>query len=204
MSYLEFFGVVTGGIAVWLSAKGNIWSWPFGAVSVFLLFFLFFQVQLYPDMFLQAFFFVTNLIGWWRWAHPKEGEEDKKNELRISYMLPKQWLVFSGIGVMGTLIAGIMASHLHEWLPGIFALPSAFPYIDSFVTVMSIVATFLMVRKNVECWAVWILVDAVATGLYFVKGIKFLGLEYLVFCFIAAFGLWNWIKEYRSYFTKTA
>ena len=64
MSYLEFFGTVAGGIAVWLSARGNIWSWPIGIINVSLYFFLFFQVQLYPDMFLQSLFFVTNLMGW--------------------------------------------------------------------------------------------------------------------------------------------
>jgi nicotinamide mononucleotide transporter len=84
-------------------------------------------------------------------------------------------------------------------VPSIFSQPSAFPYADSFVTVMSIGATFLMIQKKVECWIIWIVVDAVATYMYFMKGIKFVGIEYLVFCFIAAFGLWNWIKEYKKY-----
>lgn len=203
MSYLEFYGTVAGGIAVALSARGNIWSWPLGIINVTLFFFLFFQVPLYPDMFLQAFFFVTNLIGWWRWANPNPGEEDKKNELKISFIPRRQLLLFSIIGLAGTLVSGTLASRLHDWLPGIFLRPSAFPYLDSFVMVMSILATYLMVQKKVECWAVWIIVDAVATGVYFAKEIKFVGVEYLVFCFIAAFGLWKWRKEYRSYSFKS-
>ena len=94
---------------------------------------------------------------------------------------------------------GSLASNLHEWIPKIFSQPSAFPYLDSFVTVMSIVATFLMIHKKIECWAIWIMVDVVATSLYFAKGIKFVGVEYLAFCFLAAFGLWRWLREYRSY-----
>jgi len=70
----ELFGLITGTIAVILSAYANLWSWPIGIVNVVLSFFLFYQVQLYPDMFLQVFFFVTNILGWWRWANPKEGE----------------------------------------------------------------------------------------------------------------------------------
>ena len=204
MSYLEFFGTAAGAIAVWLSAKGNIWSWPIGIVNVILLFFLFFQVQLYPDMFLQLFFFITNLIGWWRWANPRSGEEDKRKELKISRMPMRQLLLFTFAGIASTLIFGRMASRLHIWLPDIFNRPSAFPYIDSLVTILSIMATFLMIQKKVECWAVWIAIDAVATGMYFVKEIKLVSLEYLVFCFIAAFGLWNWAREYRSYSSKTA
>lgn len=199
MSYLEFFGTVAGGIAVWLAARANIWSWPIGLINVTLFFFLFFQVQLYPDMFLQVFFFVTNLMGWWRWAHPKPEEEDKKHELRISFMPIKQLIVFSSLGAAGTIVMGAFASNLHEWFPIVFNQPSAFPYLDSFVTVMSIVATYLMIQKKVECWMIWIVVDVVATGLYFAKGIKFVGIEYLAFCFIAAFGLWKWMKEYKSY-----
>jgi nicotinamide mononucleotide transporter len=197
MSYLEFFGTIAGGIAVWLSAKANIWSWPLGIVNVVLLFFLFFQVQLYPDMFLQVFFFVTNVIGWWRWANPGKGEENYKDELKVSYAPTKQLIALSTVGLVGTIIMGAFASRLHEIIPSVFSKPSAFPYLDSFVTVMSIITTFLMIQKKVECWILWIVIDVVATGMYFTKGIKFLGLEYLAFCFIAAFGLWNWIREYN-------
>ena len=198
MSYLEFFGTIAGGIAVWLSAKANILSWPIGVVNVVLFFFLFYQVQLYPDMFLQAFFFVTNLIGWWRWANPKTGEEDRKKELKVSFMNRKQFVVIVVIGLAGTYTFGTFAKNLHQLFPAIFNLPSAFPYADSFVTVMSIMTTFLMIQKKVECWIIWIIVDIVATYLYFSKGIMFVGVEYLIFCFLAAFGLWNWIQEYRS------
>lgn len=203
MSYLEFFGVVTGGLAVWLSAKANIWSWPIGMISVALLFFLFFQVQLYPDMFLQVFFFITNTIGWWRWGHPKKGEEDHNKELKVSYMPIKQLLLVGFGGIVGTFLLGMLASNLSEWAPSVFSKPSAFPYLDSFVTVMSVFVTFLMIQKKVECWILWIIIDVVATGVYFAKGINFLGLEYLVFCFIAAFGLWNWIREYNLNKTST-
>lgn len=199
MSYLEFFGTLAGALAVWLSARANILGWPIGLINVTLFFFLFFQVQLYPDMFLQAFFFVTNLLGWWRWAHPKPGEVNQKQELRVSFLIPRQWILFSITGIIGTSLMGAMASNLHRWIPLIFKVPSAFPYLDSFVTVMSIIATFFMVQKKAECWLIWIAVDMVACGLYLAKGIKFVALEYLVFCFIAAFGFWHWMKEYKGY-----
>src|SRR5688572_21094823 len=198
MSYLEFFGTVAGGIAVWLSAKTNILSWPIGIINVVLFFFLFYQVQLYPDMFLQVFFFVTNLMGWWRWTHPKKLEEDRKHELRISFLDRKHfWIIFIA-GVAGTFEFGTLAQNIHDIFPRIFPVPSAFPYLDSFVTVMSIITTFLMINKKIESWIFWILIDVIATYMYFMKEIKFVALEYLIFCFVAAFGLWNWTREYRS------
>ncbi len=198
MSYLEFFGTVAGAVAVFLSAKANVWSWPIGIINVVLFFFLFYQSQLYPDMFLQVFFFITNLMGWWRWTNPRKEEEDKRHQLRISSMPQKSWTYFLLIGLGGTIIFGLVAANLHSFFPVLFNQPSAFPYADSFVMVMSIVATYLMVQKKLECWLVWILVDAVACYLYFSKEIKFVGIEYIMFCFIAAFGFWHWLKEYQT------
>src|SRR5688572_8890592 len=117
LSYLEFFGTVSGIIAVWLSARANVWSWPLGIINVTLSFFLFYQVQLYPDMFLQVFFFITNLIGWWRWLHPQKGEADKKDELKVSWMDRKQLVLITGIGITGTIAFGLFASRLHDFFP---------------------------------------------------------------------------------------
>lgn len=202
MSYIEFFCAIAGAIAVYLSAKANIWSWPIGIINVVLFFFIAFQVQLYPDMFLQIFFFVTNILGWWRWTHPKPQEADRKHELKVSFMNKNELIVLAIVGLVGTFIFGTFAKNLHDMLPAIFSLPSAFPYLDSFVTVMSVLTTFLMIQKKIENWAIWIIIDIVATYLYFSKGIKFIGIEYLAFCFIAAFGLWNWVREYRGYATQ--
>ncbi len=199
MSYIEFFGVLSGLTAIWLSARANIWSWPVGIVNVSLSFFLYFQVQLYPDMLLQVFFFVTNIMGWWRWSHPKENEADKKNELKVSYMSRAQLAFTIVAGVAGTLLLGSFASRLHHWFPILFSQPSAYPFVDSFIMTMSIITTFYMIQKKVESWVIWILVDVVATYLYYIKGIKFYSLEYLIFTGIAAYGLYHWVKEHRSY-----
>ncbi|KAB7732165.1 nicotinamide riboside transporter PnuC [Rudanella paleaurantiibacter] len=204
MSYLEFFGVVTGGVAVWLSTQGNVWSWPVGAVSVVLFFFLFYQIQLYPDMFLQVFFLVTNLQGWWRWTHPKPDEaiqEGTKHvgELKISRTPTRQLVIWSSAGLLATGLLGTFANNLHTLFPVLFSQPSAFPYIDSFTTTMSVVATFLMIQKRVECWYVWLVVDIVLTYIYYVKDVKLVAAEYLVFCFVALQGAWLWTREYQSY-----
>lgn len=199
MSYLEFFGLVSGVIAVVLSSLANIWSWPLGLINVTLSFFLFFQVQLYPDMFLQVFFFITNVMGWWRWTHPGVGEEDRNQYLKVSFLPLPTLMTYASLSVAGTLVMALFARNLHEWLPLIFTKPSASPYLDSFITVMSVMATFLMIQKRVECWVIWVLVDVVATYLYFVRDIKFYSLMYFAFCVIASFGFWNWLREYRSY-----
>src|SRR4051812_39704054 len=82
VSYIELLGFITGLAAVILSSRENLWSWPIGIANVILFFFMFFQSQLYPDMFLQTYYLVTNILGWWRWANPMKGEENLKAQLR--------------------------------------------------------------------------------------------------------------------------
>jgi nicotinamide mononucleotide transporter len=201
VSYLELFGVIAGLLAVILSSMANLWSWPIGIINVILFFFLFFQSQLYPDMFLQIFYLVTNIVGWWRWANPRQGEEDKKLELRVSHMTKKQ-LIFSGsVGIGGTVILGMFASRLHEWFPYLFYLPSAAPFQDSFIMVFSILAQYYMMHKKIECWIMWLLVDILATYVYFNRELIFSSMLYFGFCGIAAFALWNWSREYKNYGT---
>lgn len=209
MSYLEFFGVVSGGLATWLVARNNVWTWPIALMSVMLFFFLFYQVQLYPDMLLQVFFLITYLRGWWRWTHPGPGEEacgsaelprpGSQPALRITRTPTRQLTSWMLAGVGATLLLGTFASNLHTWFPVLFSQASAFPYLDSFTTVMSIIGTFLMIEKRVECWYVWLGVDVLSTYMYFVKDVKLLSAEYFVFCFIALLGAWNWTREYQSY-----
>ncbi len=199
VSYLEFFGVLTGIAGVWLAAKAHIGNWPVSLINVTLSFFLFYQSQLYPDMFLQVFFFVSSGWGWWRWVHPKPEETDLKHELKISLLTPKEWITGSIATLIATILLGLFAQNLHILLPFIFRQPSAFPYLDSFTTVASIIATVWMIRKKIECWYVWILIDVISTYMYFVKDLRFYSLLYFIFCFLAIGGAIQWWRIYRGY-----
>jgi len=204
MSYLEFFGVLTGIAGVWLASIANVWTWPIGIVNVVLSFFLFYQVQLYPDMFLQVFFLVTSIMGWWRWLHPKANEADQKQELKVSNLTGADWLIWLPVTGAATLMMGTFARNLHIISPVLFARPSAFPYLDSFTTIASMVATLWMIRKKVQCWYAWILIDLISTYMYFVKDVRFYSLLYLIFCFLAAGGAVNWLRIRRSYHSQVA
>ncbi|MBX2953719.1 MAG: nicotinamide riboside transporter PnuC [Leadbetterella sp.] len=199
MSHLEFWATLTGGLAVWLSARENVWSWVIGLFNVSLAFIMFHQSQLYPDMFLQVFFFATNIIGFWLWKFPKAGKANQKMELRITRLSTGNYLLFIVGVAVATLAFGFFAKNLHEILPDLFHLPSAFPYIDSFILVASVATTFLMMNKKVETWWMWLLIDIISCVLYYTKEIRLYSLLYLVFCFIATYGALDWTRKYKSY-----
>ncbi len=198
MSHLEFWATLTGGYAVWLSAKENVWSWIVGLINVVLAAIMFYQIQLYPDMFLQGFFFVTNVIGFWLWKFPKASEANQKLELKITRLTPKIAFLLIFGGIIATVLMGTFSKSLHEFFPKLFSLPSAFPYMDSFTTVMSIVATFMLMKKKVEAWWTWLAIDLISTYMYFVKDVKLYSVLYAVFCVIATFGAIAWTRKYRK------
>lgn len=188
LSYIELVGTVVGFISVVLAAKGSIWTWPTGIINEAAFFLLFFQVQLYSDMYLQVFFFGVTLYGWYYWKSPNQ-------DITI-YKLPVQTLfMYLAALVIGTLATGYLISDIHILLPDIFSQPASYPYADALTTIASILATFLLARKRIETWFFWMLVDIVSIALYVLKGVNLVAIEYFIFLLICVFGYFNWKKK---------
>jgi nicotinamide mononucleotide transporter len=194
MSYIELFGSVFGLWAVVLSTQEKVSSWYIGILNVLLSFFMFYQIQLYSDMLLQVYFFISNLMGWYLWTHPKKGLENKDKQLKVSGLNSKEKIIYSAIILLATIFCGFFIGHIHELFPVFFQKPAAFPYWDTFVMVASIAAQYLLTKKKLEAWLLWIMVDIVATAIYFQKGILLYSVEYFVFCIVAGYGFWKWKK----------
>lgn len=191
ISYVELIATLFGLISVYFATKANILTWPTGIINELFLFILFFQIQLYADMFLQVYFFIVTLYGWHNWKKKPNG-----NSIASTSFKMKIWL--AAIIVIGTLITGFLLSNIHLYLPQYFAIEAAYPFVDSFVMVVSIIATILLAQKKIETWYLWIIVDIVCVVLFFKKGIIFLGIEYFIFLGMATYGLLNWKKQMRN------
>lgn len=191
ISYVELIGTLFGLISVYLATRTNIWTWATGIVNELFLFILFFQVQLYADMFLQVYFFIVTLYGWYYW-------KQKSNNNKITSLDPKSKLYWSTIIVVGSLLAGLFFSNIHILLPNFFTIKAAYPYADSLVMVLSIVATILLAKKKIETWYLWILIDVICVVLFFQKGILFLSIEYFIFLGLATYGYLNWRKNLKN------
>jgi nicotinamide mononucleotide transporter len=190
ISYAELIGTLFGMVSVYLASRANILTWPTGIVNELFLFILFFQTQLYADMFLQVYFFAITLIGWCNWER-----QTVENKILTSSFRTK--LILIVILLAGTAFASFLVKNIHIWLPQYFQLPASYPFANSFVMVLSIIATVLLAEKKIESWYFWLTTDAVCTVLYFMKGIYFLSLEYFIFLIIASYGLFNWQKQLK-------
>ena len=191
ISYVELIGTLFGLFSVYFASRANILTWPTGIVNEIFLFILFFQVQLYPDMFLQVYFFIVTIYGWYHWKTNAAEKIISEIKFRSKLILASAILFFS-------VLSGCFFSNIHLSLPEFFPVQAAYPFIDSFVMVSSIVATVLLAKKKIENWYLWIAVDVVCTGLYFKKGVYFLSLEYFIFLGLASYGLYNWNKQLKN------
>jgi len=192
MSYLEFIGTLAGLISVYYATKANILTWSTGILNELAFFALFFQVQLYSDMLLQAFFLLISIQGWINWK-----TNQGTGKYQIAFLTKKKLiLVFIGI-ILSSILVGIIMTNIHQYCPLIFHKPAAFPFTDAFVAILSIVATLLMIYKKVECWYLWILVDLISIAMYFFKNLFVVSGEYIIFLLLAIYGLLNWIKQYK-------
>ncbi len=196
MSYIEFFGTILNIACVWLLARKNIWNWPIGILGVFLFGALFYQLNLYADLFEQMFYLLTGFWGWFIWSRAKK---PKANDEKIvvkhnSWNANLTWLAVIGIF---TIIGAWAMDRVHLWLPGLFPEPASLPVLDVLTTVMSFAAQILLVLKRVENWVLWIVVDIIGIGLYWYKGVPFVALLYVIFLILATSGLINWYNTLR-------
>jgi nicotinamide mononucleotide transporter len=191
ISYVELIGTLFGLISVYFASRANILTWATGIVNEIFLFILFFQVQLYADMFLQIYFLVVTIFGWYQW-------NAKTVQTKISETSFRNKIFLMATILIGTLISGFLFTNIHLYLPTYFKIQAAYPFTDSFVMVLSIVATILLAKKKIENWYLWIAVDLICVVLYFKKGVYFLSLEYFIFLGLASYGLYHWKKQLRN------
>jgi len=188
ISYIELIGTVFGLISVYFASRANILTWSTGIVNEAFLFILFFQVRLYADMFLQVYLFIVTIYGWYNW-------NTKTADNRITVLSPKSRWLLAVVILAGSLLSGLLIKNIHLYVPAYFKVAAAYPFTDSFVMVLSIIATVLLARKKIENWHLWLLVDAICVILYIKKAVYFLSLEYLIFLGLASYGLFQWKRQ---------
>jgi len=183
--WLEWLGTLTGFLCVYLAAKQHIWNWPISIISVGSYAILFYEAKLYGDTVLQFYFLSTAIYGWYYWI--KRREEKKKPIVKASGN--QIFLCLLAIIVLTISIGYLLDSKTN----------SDVPYIDAFCTSVSFVAQFLMTRKILQNWLLWVFVDICYIPLYIHKDLMLTAVLYFVFAVIAWNGYRDWQKSYKNF-----
>lgn len=177
---LEWSAILITALAVLLTAYQRIWCWPASLVSVTLFGWLFFEFRLYADMGLQAVYAGFAIYGWWAWLHG--GEND--GPLRVTRVPRGQLLMALVLGGIGALTLATLLSLYTD---------AAVPWADSTLTSFSLVAQWLMTRKHIESWPLWIVLDLFYFWLFLSRGLVGTAFLYGVgFVVLAILGWREW------------
>jgi nicotinamide mononucleotide transporter len=185
MNPIEIIAAVFGVVSVFLSVKQNIWSWPTAIVNVGLYIFVFFESKLYADTGLQVVYVVLNAYGWSHWLYGGKN----RTELPVSRTSARLGLFLVGLGAAGTAILGTILARNTD---------AALPYVDSMTTSTSLIAQWMMTRKLLENWIIWVAVDVVYIGMYIFKSLYVTAVLYLVFLILSAMGYFQWRTSLRE------
>lgn len=183
VNWVEITGSILSLIYLYLSIKQKVSLWVFGFLASALYVIVFFNSKLYADMSLQVYYLVVSIYGWINW---KRGKEEK--ELPATVTTRKTWLQLA--------LATIGIYFIYYFVLRYFT-DSTIPKSDSVVGALSIIATWMLARKLIDNWIVWIVVDAFCVGLYLYKELYTTAGLFVVYTIMAIVGYFQWKKSIK-------
>ena len=175
-SILETLAVIFSVIYVILAAKENIWCWAAALISVGLYIYICCQAKLYAETGLQVFYFIMAIYGYFSWS---------KNDgaLMISEWSTNKHFIIILSATLITFLLGFIFSIYTD---------AKMPIVDSFTTVFSVFATFMVVKKILSNWLYFIVIDIIAIHLYYSRDLHLTSFLFLIYTLIAIFGFLKW------------
>jgi nicotinamide mononucleotide transporter len=178
-SIIESVAVFFSILYVILAVKESIWCWGAAAISVTLYIYICYIAQLYPETGLQVFYLLMAFYGYYHW---------NKNDstLKIQQWTTTKHLLILLLGALLTFLMGFYFTIYTN---------AAMPLVDSFTTVFSVFATYMVTKKVLGNWLYWIVIDAVSVYLYFSRDLHLTSLLFMGYTIIAIFGYFSWLKR---------
>lgn len=180
-SPLEGVAAAFGVISVYLSTRQNIWSWPTAIVNVSLYTFVFYQGRLYGQMGLQLVYLALSVYGWYQWLHGGE----QHGALRVTRASPR---LLIGLGLLNLAAFVALAAMLRQ-------TDAALPWLDALLATTSLVAQWMMTRKILENWILWIALDLVYVPMFISQRLYATAMLYVAFLVLAVMGFVEWRRS---------
>lgn len=183
---LQAVGIVLGLIYLWLEYKTNIWVWVVGSIMPLVHGTLYLTKGIYADAAMQLYYVLAGIYGLVVWLRKPSAKSEDKHEGKIRHT-PVGWIL--PLAATYAVLHAVLYFLLSEFTD------STVPFFDSMSTAMCMVAMWMLSRKLVEQWLVWLVVDMISVGLYFYKGIPGTASLYALYCILAVAGYLRWRKQ---------
>ena len=192
---LQIAGVLLGLLYLWLEYRADIRLWIVGLVMPLVHGALYFKAGLYADCSMQVYYVLAGLYGWavWQSARRRAARSDTPEAPKKASAA----IVHTPLRQVPALVGVYLAAHAVLYLLLVRFTNSTVPFWDAGTTAASIVAMWMLSRKQVEQWLVWLAVDVVTVGLYFYKGIPLTAGLYALYSLLAVAGYLRWRRLAR-------
>ncbi len=187
---LEIVGFVVGVIYLWLEYRASIYLWIASIVMPTIYLVVYYDAGLYADTVINIYYLIIALYGWaaWKWGFSFRRKEqnqphEQPQELKISHMTARGWIAMAALYVVMQLAITAALIYLTD---------SDVAWFNGLTSALSIVGMYMLARKYVEQWWVWLVVDILSAGLYLYKGLYFTAVLYAAYAVIAVFGYMKW------------
>lgn len=187
---LEVVAIIFGLLSVWYAKKDNIWVFPTGIINTVLYTYLLWKWSLLGDMMINFYYAVMSIYGWYHWTRKKDDVAEFPISRMNVYEKKVSIVLFIGTVVFVIAVYTFFDKFTH-WTS----------YVDTLVTGIFFVGMWLMARRKIENWILWIIGDLISIPMYFVKGYSFTSIQYLIFTIIAIFGYLEWKKTLQQKIT---
>ncbi|MBP7507125.1 MAG: nicotinamide mononucleotide transporter [Prolixibacteraceae bacterium] len=185
---IEISGTVFGIIYVILSVKQKVATWFFGLLTSLLYIYIFFSAKIYAQMSIQFYYVFISLYAWILWAKgSKEGSGLK--QLHVTYLDKSQVLIFSGVTLLIWATVNIILKKFTD---------SPVSVADSLIAALSITATWMLARKKIENWLIWIVANGFSVGLYLYQNMYATSILYIIYLASAVWGFIEWRRDYKK------
>ena len=183
----EFIGVFAGIGSVYFSKKENILVYPIGLVNTIIYIFLSFKYHLFGEAVVNFYYTIMSIYGWMLWSK-KNNEQELAVHITTSSKLEyvTHFLFFAGFYVAFYVSLNYLKQNFS---------PNAIPWADALASSTAFTGMWLMAKKKVESWWWWMATNATSIPLYFVKGLVFTSIQYVVLLCLAILGLVEWYKR---------
>lgn len=176
---IEWVAVACGILNVTLIIRRSIWNYPFGFAVVTLYFFIFLEYRLYSDALLQVYFFAIQVYGMHNWLRGRAPD----GRVTVAPLDQGRFAAcIAATAVLWLTVAVLMTRYTD----------AAAPFWDAAVAALSVTAQFLLSRRHLQSWLLWIAVDVLAIGLFYTRGLHPTAALYTVFLGLAITGLIQW------------
>ncbi|MCQ2184105.1 MAG: nicotinamide riboside transporter PnuC [Bacteroidales bacterium] len=195
ISWIDIATSAAGLCCVFLAGRGSRYNFWVGYLYTALLIVMFWQKNVYASLLLQPISLGINILGHYRWTHPRKGEESSRSstELRVSALSNIERILIVGAVFLVAFLWGWML----EAISGRIA-PDPVPYLDALVTILILAAQYLSAQKKVECWVLWILVNVTQLILHIRIGNIFMPVVCGLYLVNGIISFVNWLKMYRN------